>query len=343
MKTWKAVTYEGLLDPELIEFSWQKASEGKRGRKSVKRMSKASEQAKLIEELRNETYEPVLCRNMQKWDKNANKMRDISCPAFKDQMVHWALMTLMKPYMEREFIKHNVANVPGRGLSYGNKMIKHWSHKRGTKYVLKMDVTKYYPSIDIPILMGKLKKKIRDTRIIALIEKTLYKEAPYGTGLTLGSYLNLWLALFYLDELDHIIKEKFGVKFFIRYVDDMLILVKTKRMAQKLLAFISNFLHSLKLRIKDKGKGKSKIYEWTRERFVDMLGMRTYRSKQVIRRNIYLKIRRLMDKVKKKRTPHKARSIMSYKGILQHSDCIYLYKEMQRDIKRYKLKELVAA
>jgi len=89
-------------------------------------------------------------------------------------------------------------------------------------------------------------------------------------------------------------------------------------------------------------EGKSKIYEWSKERFVDMLGMRTYRSKQVIRRNIYLKIRRLMDKVKKKRTPHMARSIMSYKGIVQHSDCIYLYKEMQRDIKRYKLKELVA-
>jgi len=49
-----------------------------------------------------------------------------------------------------------------------------------------------------------------------------------------------------------------------------------------------------------------------------------------------------MDKVKKKRTTHRARSIMSYKGIVQHSDCIYLYKEMQRDIKKYKIKELVA-
>lgn len=342
MKTWKNVTYAGLLEPELMEYSWKRSSEGKRSRKSVKKMSKKEEQEKLTEKLRNGTYEPSLCRNMQKWDKNANKMRAISCPAFKDQMVHWALMTMMKPYMEREFIKHNIANVPGRGLSYGNKVIKHWSHQRGTKYVLKMDITKYYPSISIPILMKKLGKKIRDVKILALIEKILYKESPNGVGLTLGSYLNLWLALFYLNDMDHEIKEKFGVKFFLRYVDDMLILTKTKRQAKKIREYIEQYLVKLKLKAKSIGKGKCKIYRWGKDKFVDMLGMRTYRSKQVLRRNIYMKIRRLIDKLYKRRTKALARSFMSYKGIVQHSDCVYLYKEMLINIKRFKLRRLVA-
>lgn len=242
MRTWKQITYDKLLDQELMQYCWQNASKGKRHRKSVQSMNNPAEQAKLIEELRNETYTPELCRKMTKWDKNAKKVREISCPAFRDQMVHWALVTLIRPYFESTFIQHNVANIPNRGLGYGNLLIKHWSQQRGTKYVLKMDIKKYYPSISIPILMSKLKEKIRDVKIIALIEKILYREAPNGIGITLGSYLNLWLALFYLDELDHIIKERFKVKFYLRYVDDMLILAKTKREAQRILKFVNEYL-----------------------------------------------------------------------------------------------------
>lgn len=340
MITWKDVTYDRLLDAELMVFCWQNASKGKRHRASVQRMNSEEEQNKLIEDLRQETYTPKLCRKMTKWDKNAKKMREISCPDFRDQMVHWALVTIMKPYLEKTFIQHNVANIPNRGLGYGNKLIRHWSQQRGTKYVLKMDVKKYYPSISIPILIDKLKKKIRDARIISLIERILYIESPNGIGLTLGSYLNLWLALFYLDELDHIIKEKFKIKFYLRYVDDMLVLTKTKKQAQKILIFIEEYLPTLNLHIKTEGKGKAKIYKWTNKNFIDMLGMKTYRSKQILRKNIYLNIRRKVQSINKRVTPHNARGVLSYKGIVQHSSCVLFYNEMLKKIASYNLKEI---
>lgn len=342
MKTWKDVTYNKLFEGNLIEYAWHNASKEKRHRKSVQRMKDPLEQEKLLGELKNGTYEPQLCRHMQKWDKNAKKMRDIACPAFRDQIVHWMLVTIMRPHFESTFIQHNVANIPNRGLSYGNKLIKHWSQQRGTKYVLKLDVKKYYPNISIPILVEKLKKKIRDVRIISLIEKLLYKESPNGVGITLGSYLNLWLALFYLDELDHTVKEKHQVKFYLRYVDDILVLTKTKRQAQRLYISIKQVLIDAGVEPKENGKGKAKIYKWNDGRFVDMLGMRTYRNKQVLRRTTYLNIRKRINKTIKNPTAPNAKSIMSYKGLVQHSDCAKFYQRILSAIEALKLKEIIS-
>lgn len=340
MKTWKDVTYENLLNEELISYCYSQASKGKRNRKSVIKMSEKKEQLKLLDELRDETYKPLKCRKMTRWDKNAKKNRDISCPAFRDQIVHWAIVTLLKPHFEQTFIKHNIANIPGRGLSYGNLLLKHWSRQKGTKYVLKMDIRKFYPTINIPILINKLKTKVRDKKFIALIELLLYTESPEGIGLSLGSYLNLWLALYFLDELDHIIKERFQVKFYLRYVDDMVILTKTKREAKKLLKFIQEYLSNLGLTIKMEGRGKAKIYKWTDDRFIDMLGTKTYRNKQVLRGNVYLNVNRQVNKAAKNgKDPHLARSVLSYKGMVQHSDCENLYSRIEHLIDKNNLKE----
>lgn len=340
MKTWKDVTYDKLLNEDLISYCYTNASKGKRNRKSVQKMADKKLQKQLIEELKNKTYYPKPCRKMTRWDKNAKKYREISCPEFRDQIVHWAIITLLKGHFEKTFIKHNVANIPGRGLSYGNKLIKHWSQQKGTKYVLKLDIKKYYPSIDIPILIQKLEKKIRDKDLINLISKILYAESPNGVGLSLGSYLNLWLALFYLDELDHIIKEKFQVKFYLRYVDDILILTKTKKEAKKFLLYITKYLKSLKLEVKQKGKGKCKIYKWTNVNFIDMLGTKTYRNKQILRGHIYLNINRRVNKTFRNKNPYFARSVLSYKGTVQHSDCINFYNKINFTIEALNLKEV---
>lgn len=341
MKTWKDVTYDKLLNKDLVLYAYTNASKGKRNRKSVKRMADSKEQLKLLDELKNRTYKPQMCRKMTKWDKNAKKYREISCPAFRDQIVHWMIVTLIKEHFEKTFIKHNVANIPNRGLSYGNLLIKHWSQQKGTKYVVKLDIKKYYPNIDIKILIDKLKTKIRDKEFIKLIEEILYLESPNGVGLTLGSYLNLWLALFYLDELDHIIKEKYQVKYYLRYVDDILILTKTKKEAKNLLLFITDYLKTLKLEVKQKGKGKAKIYKWNNDNFIDMLGTKTYRNKQTLRGHVYLNInRRLNQTLKNGKDPHLARSVLSYKGIVQYSDCSLLYNKINKTIENLKLKEV---
>jgi hypothetical protein len=341
MKTWKDVTYDRLLDEELIDYCWAQASKGKRKRKSVQNMKTKKEQLKLLSELKEGVYKPQACRKMSKWDKNAKKTRDISCPAFRDQIVHWMIVTLIRPHFEATFIQHNVANVPNRGLSYGNLLIKHWSQQKGTKYVLKLDIKKYYPSINIPMLIKKLEVKIRDKRLIKLIETILYKESPNGIGLSLGSYLNLWLALFNLDELDHIMKEQFKVKFYLRYVDDILILTKTKKEAKKLLKFIIGYLGNIGLTVKTEGRGKAKIYKWDKDKFIDMLGTKTYRNKQILRGTVYLNINRQVNKAEKKgKAPHLARSVLSYKGIVQYSDCSLLYNKINKTIEKLKLKEV---
>lgn len=343
MKSMKNVTYENLCKLELINKAHLKAQKGKKNRKSVLKMGLESEKKRLLYDLITEKYEPFKCNTMVKYDKNAQKSRIISCPNYRDQIVHHMLILLMKPYFEKMFIQHNVANIPNRGLGYGNFLLKTWSHEKNTKYVLKMDIKHYYPSIPIDKLLLKLSKYIRDRKILKLISNILYKENPNGLGLTLGSYLNLWLALFYLNDFDHIVKEQLHVNHYIRYVDDMLFLVRTKREAQRILKFTIDYMRKLGLTIKFKGRGKAKIYKWTDDRFVDMLGTKTYRNKQVLRKNIYLKIRRILDTVEKCNiTLHLALSVLSYKGIVQRTDCKILYQRMRYLISKFKLKEVIS-
>ncbi len=343
MKSMKNVTYDNLCNMELINEAHLKAQKGKRNRKSVLKMSLESEKQQLLYDLITENYTPFKCKKMIKYDKNAQKSRVISCPAYRDQVVHHMLVLLMKPYFEKMFIQHNIANIPNKGLGYGNFLLRKWSHEKNTKYVLKMDIRHYYPSILISKLLSKLSKYIRDTKILNLISKILYKESPNGIGITLGSYLNLWLALFYLDEFDHILKEQLHITHYLRYVDDMLILVKSKREAQRILKFSIDYMKKLGLIIKFKGKGKAKIYKWTDDRFIDMLGTKTYRNKQVLRKNIYIKIRRILDTAEKgKINLHLALSVLSYKGIVQKTDCKILYQRMRYLISKFKLKEVIS-
>lgn len=121
----------------------------------------------------------------------------------------------------------------------------------------------------------------------------------------------------------------------------MVILTKTKREAKKLLKFIQEYLSNLGLTIKMEGRGKAKIYKWTDDRFIDMLGTKTYRNKQVLRGNVYLNVNRQVNKATKNgEDPHLARSVLSYKGIVQHSDCENLYSRIEHLIDKNNLKEV---
>jgi hypothetical protein len=121
----------------------------------------------------------------------------------------------------------------------------------------------------------------------------------------------------------------------------MLILTKTKKESKNLLKFIEKYLSDIQLEIKESGKGKAKIYKWTDDRFIDMLGTKTYRNKQVLRSHVYLNINRQVNKIKNRgKDPHLARSVLSYKGIAQYSDCVNLYSNIETIIKKYNLKEV---
>jgi hypothetical protein len=337
MRSWKNVRLERIATLSNAKRARHEAGRGKRNRSHVKRFNDDLKLMKIIEDIKSENYKPQELRIKKIWDKASRKERIISCPAFRDQIVHWMIMNILKPHFERHIIQHAVANIPGKGLEYGRKLLKHWAHKdkHGTKWVVKMDIRKYYPSIDVEILLKQLSKHIQDKRVIELIRSVL----SVSEGLTLGSYFNQWAAIFYLSDFDHYIKEQIRCKYYLRYVDDIIMFFPSKKKAKRAVLELEKKLNNLKLVIKKTGPGALQIYKF-KDRFIDALGYRTYRDgKQTLRRRNYLTIKRLYNRIKKNGCCRRqALAILSKRGLLVHSNCNLLLSKIDELINTCNIK-----
>lgn len=149
------------------------------------------------------------------------------------------------PYYGKSFIKTTYACLEGRGLHKAAKDLQQGmiSMKKSYReyYVLKMDVSKYFNSIDKNILYIILKRRIKDPKVLWLIKKILTAQNR-RTGLEIGNYTSQTFANIYLNEVDQYAVNELKVKYYYRYMDDTVILVKTKKEAKEILNKIEKFL-----------------------------------------------------------------------------------------------------
>lgn len=220
--------------------------------------------------------------------------------------------------LKRGMYEFTCGSVPGRGVHYGKKYVRKWidSDRKNTKYCLKMDVTKFYPSIDNDILKKKIMGKIKDSSVINLINSILDKEK----GLPIGILVSQWFANFYLQELDHFIKEKLKAKYYIRYMDDMVIFGRNKKELHRIRKEIEKYLRLINLKLKDNWQ----VFKIDC-RALDFMGFRFFRNKTILRRSIMLRITRKAKVVSKRHNIKNARSMLSYLGWLKHSNSRGLY------------------
>lgn len=140
-------------------------------------------------------------------------------------------------------IDQNVASRPYLGTKVGKKYfykyISDANYKWKNFYILKFDIHKFFESIDHNILKEKLKKKIKDEESLKIIFDIIDSDEK---GLTLGSMTSQTLAIFYLNDFDHYIKEKLKIEKYIRYQDDFLIFVKTKEEAKDIFKKVEKYM-----------------------------------------------------------------------------------------------------
>ena len=105
--------------------------------------------------------------------------------------------------------------------------MKECKKKYGEYYILKMDVSKYFPSIDRDILMNIIKRKIKDKDVIWLLEEIIYKKED-NKGLPIGNLTSQILANVYYNEADQYIKHILKIQYYYRYMDDSIILLQNK-------------------------------------------------------------------------------------------------------------------
>ena len=157
-------------------------------------------------------------------------------------------------------IDANVASRKNLGTKHGLKLLHDFQRKcnvkYGTYYILKCDISKFFASIDHDILKAKLKRRIKDEEALKIVFDIIDSE-PQGLGI--GNMTSQVLAIFYLNDLDHFIKEELKIKYYVRYQDDFLLFSDSKDYLKECFAKIKDFLKKEKLELNH----KSRLYKCT--------------------------------------------------------------------------------
>lgn len=223
----------------------------------------------LQRELQTHAYEPGNYRTFWITDP---KPRLISAAPFRDRVIHHALVNIIEPIFERRFIPHSYACRTGKGTHKALDRFVTWC--RSSRYVLKMDIRKFFPSLDHVILKETIRQAIKDPDALWLCDliidrsneqepvllhfpgDNLFTPITHKHGLPIGNLTSQFFANVFLDQLDHFVKDRLRVKRYLRYVDDFCIFHEDKLYLIRLRAEISDFLLNLRLRLNE---AKSRI------------------------------------------------------------------------------------
>lgn len=212
-------------------------------------------------------------------------------PYYPDRIVHHAIMNILQPIWDRMFISDVYSAIPGRGIHAGILRLREFLRdEKSTKYCLKFDISKFYPSVDHEILLSLVKKKIKCKNTLWLLEEII--RSPGGSkNIPIGNYLSQYFANIYLNGLDHWLKERCGAKYYIRYGDDGVILSSDRGYLVDLKSQIESYLQDrLALTINP----KSRIIH-VDSQGIDFLGYRTYRTYSLLRKSNVRRLKRRID------------------------------------------------
>lgn len=163
-------------------------------------------------------------------------------PFNPDRVVQHALMNILEPIWTNLFIHDSYSCIKGRGIHKGSKRLMSFIRRCGKDcYCLKLDISKFYPSIDHDILYQIVKRKIKCRDTLWLLKNIIYS-LPGGCNVPIGNYTSQWFGNLYMNELDQFLKHEHQVQFYMRYCDDFLIIHQDKKYLHYLRREIEQFL-----------------------------------------------------------------------------------------------------
>lgn len=307
--------YAKICSLENLRLADAKARKGKAEQYGVKLHSKNAEaNLQLLHQmLLNKTYRTSPYSTFTIQDPKEREV--FRLPYFPDRIVHHAIMNILEPVFISVFTADTYSCIKGKGIHAAQRAVKNaLKDVAGTQYCLKLDIKKFYPSIDHNILKQLLRRKIKDNDLLWLLDEII----DSTEGVPIGNYLSQYFANFYLAYFDHWIKEVKGVKYYFRYADDLVILSDNKPYLHALLADIRRYLNDkLNLSV----KGNYQVFP-VDARSIDFVGYRFYHTHILLRKSIKKRFARMMA-----RNPNQA-SIASYNGWATHCDSKHLMKKI---------------
>lgn len=284
----KYLTYEKLMEAH------KKARRGKNYKKELILFNLKQEEyiMWLYEQLKNGTYKHG---GYTSFYVKEPKLRKIEKSRYIDRIVHtWLVENFLLKYFGSQFIYNSYACIKNKGMHkaafYVQDCMRKAKKKWGNYYILKTDVAKYFDSIDKEILFNILKRKIKDPKLLWLINEILYAQKR-PKGIEIGNYTSQIFANIYLNEIDQFIKHELHVKYYCRYLDDSFLIVQTKKEAKECLRQMTKFLEE---KLKLKFNKKTQIFKGSQG--VNFCGYKINEYRLKIRDKGK---RKLKDKVKK--------------------------------------------
>jgi retron-type reverse transcriptase len=342
--------YEKIYDFENLYQAYLEARKNKRYRDEVLKFT-ANLEENLIQiqnELIYKTYKVGRYREFFVYEP---KKRLIMALPFKDRVVQWAIYRQLNPILDKRFIYDSYACRKGKGTHKAADRLQYWLRKVNRKpqkyYYLKLDISKYFYRIDHEVLMNILKRKIADKDLLWLLDVIINSEdTKFGlpldadldnfegerlsdVGMPIGNLTSQLFANLYLNELDQYAKHKLKLRYYIRYMDDIIILHHDKKFLHAVKDDIENFLNE-KLKLNLNRKTAIRPINCG----IEFVGFRIWPTHRKLKKKTALKMKRRLKYLQKAYARGEVSfdevnaSIQSYFGLLEHCNSYNLRKKL---------------
>lgn len=329
-------SYEMLCKREYLERAADLALLSGKGKITPDKQAFINKRRELMDRLeimvKNETYK---FSDLYQFKVYEPKERVIDVPNFfPDRILERAVTDLIKPLIIESLIDNTFGSILGRGLHQCVTQIAEVAKSnKEIKYFVKVDAHHYYESIDHVRLKNIIRTLVADTGIVKMLDAII---DVHTRGLAIGVYPSQYLANFYLSIVDWAITEGYGYEYYYRYMDDIVILVKDKQEANKVMNILKELFTISKLTIKNNARIAPISYG------INFCGYVVYSECTLLRRSIKIKAQRKARALDKAGVPDLvwAQQMASYYGWFKHANCAHLWLSLVKNRKiHYKSKE----
>jgi retron-type reverse transcriptase len=244
--------YPLIYETDNLIRSQYNAQKGKTDRTEIRKFNDniSANLYNLYDMLESESYQPGEYRIKTIYEPKERII--MIAPFFPDRIIHHCIINVLGEIWTKTFISNTYACIKGRGIHKCMEDIHRVliSDKNGTKYCLKIDIKKFYDNVDHSVLKRILRYRIADKMMLNLLDKIIDSNGT-EKGLPIGNFTSQYLANLYLSYFDHWMKEDLKVRYYYRYMDDIVILNNSKEVLRYYLDMMGLYLGSeLKLEIK---------------------------------------------------------------------------------------------
>ena len=342
--------FDTIFSMENLYLALEDASGGRRYNKDV--LIYNLDSWALLNELRQEVLDGTY-----KIDKyfifyiHEPKKRMIMSISFRHRVIQWAIYRIINPMLVKGYIEDSYGCIPDRGSLSAMQRLKYWLEQVDRKeeqwFYLKLDISKYFYRVSHRVLKKMIAKKIKDRRLLKVLygiidcEHTPFglppgcspgdvplKERLYDVGMPIGNLLSQVFANLYLDALDQFCKRSLRIRFYIRYMDDVIILSNDKMQLRHWKDRIKGFLDELELSL------NKKTCIRPINQGIEFVGYRLWPNRVMIRKSTSLRIKRALRGMQVKYSRREVtlqdvtETLRSYLGMLEHCDSEALVKSI---------------